>query len=57
MNYIIMLYLTREATWWYITTNGILVKKKTLSFQDRIFLFAYSTHSNQNEKEVCYFYP
>lgn len=52
-----MLYLTREATWWYITTNGILVKKKTLSFQDRIFLFAYSTHSNQNEKEVCYFYP
>lgn len=57
-----MLYLPREAsllaTWCHITTHGILLKRKLLSFQDRVFLFARPTHSDQNEKnEVCYFYP
>lgn len=63
MNYIIMLYLPREAnllaTWCHITTHGILLKRKLLSFHDRVFLFASPTHSDQNEKknEVYYFYP
>lgn len=51
-----MLYLPREAnlfaTWWSITTNGILLKRKRklLSLQDRMLLFACPTHSDQNEK-------
>lgn len=49
-----MLFLPREAnfsaTWYYIATHGILLKRKLLSFQDREFLFARPTHSDQNEK-------
>lgn len=54
MYYVIMLYLPGEAnllaTWCCITTNGTLLKRKRLSFQNRVFLFAHPTHSDQNEK-------
>lgn len=49
-----MPYVPGEAnflvTWCCITTHGILLKRKLLSFQDRVFLFARLTHSDQNEK-------
>lgn len=50
-----MLYLTREATWWYIPTDGILVKRKHFKFPGQsIFMCLLHTVTKMKKRFVIF---